>query len=154
MKTPLELASGALESAYGMFRIDLEALPEEAFGRHFGGKSRTVADIVHEVVLVNDHICLSIEQKPLWEFPKGWITAPEGSRSKGAVLEAVDKSRIQVLQTVQGLTEGDLAREVVTEWGPTDVYERCRFMAWHVTYHSGQLNFIQTLLGDDQWHWN
>lgn len=43
--------------------------------------------------------------------------------------------------------------ETVTEHGETDRSERCRFIALHVWYHSGQLNFIQTLLGDDDWHW-
>lgn len=31
--------------------------------------------------------------------------------------------------------------------------KQVRFMAVPLWYHSGQLNFIQTLLGDDEWHW-
>jgi hypothetical protein len=26
-------------------------------------------------------------------------------------------------------------------------------VVWHTMYHSGQLNFIQTLWGDDAFHW-
>jgi hypothetical protein len=148
-----EMAMASLKSAFGMFLKDLEALPEEGFDRCFGGKARTVADIVHEVNMVNDHIGLTIRGEDLFPWPEGWITAPEEQRTKATVIEAFKTSSERIVATVQDFSEEQMAEPITTEHGETNRYERCRFMALHAWYHSGQLNFIQTLLGDDGWHW-
>ncbi|MBI1334017.1 MAG: hypothetical protein GC165_14185 [Armatimonadetes bacterium] len=147
------IAFNALKSACGIFLKDLEALPEEAFCKSFGGKARTVADIVHEVNMVNDHIGLTIRGEELFEWPDGWITAPPELNSKQAVVDSFKKSSEKILATVEGYSEAEMLEPIQSDGSETNRFERCRFMALHLWYHSGQLNFIQTLLGDDGWHW-
>ena len=149
-----EAALKGLQGAFHMFRADLEALPDDAFDKRFGDKVRTVADIVYEVNLVNDHIGLTLRREPLFDWPEGgWITAPEDRRAKIVVLASLDESSERILKMVEAMSPEALAAKVTTEHGETDGFERCRFMALHLWYHSGQLNFVQTLLGDDGWHW-
>ena len=153
---PIDLPStvaNSLKGACGIFLKDLRALPEDSFGRSFGGKTRTVADIVHEVNLVQDHMGLTIRGEELFDWPEGWITAPENQRTKEAVISAFEKSSAQILETVEGLTYQDLERKIINEHGEQNVFHLCRHMTLHLWYHSGQLNFIQTILGDDAWHW-
>ncbi len=152
----IDLAEAAVKDLKGSFRmllLDLENLPEAAFDQKFGGKTRTVADIVHEVNLVNDHVGLTIRGEELFDWPEGWITAPEGQKSKEGVITAFKTSSDRIMEMVQGFAPVDMARKVTTDRGETTVMERCRFMALHAWYHSGQLNFIQTLNGDDGWYW-
>lgn len=139
--------------ACAIIESDLNALPPEAFDRCFGGKARTVADIMCEVNLVNDDVARSMRGEACVEWPEGWITAPEGQRTKEAVIAAFSASADAIKAQIDGYTEADLDRPVTTEHGETTIRERCRFMVLHMFYHSGQLNFIQTLLGDDVWHW-
>lgn len=136
------------------FLKDLKALPEEAFTHPFGGKARYVADIVYEVNLVNDHIGMVIRNEEPFDWPEGgWIKAPSEFAGKDHIVGAFEQSWARIQATADALTEADLVTTVDTEWGPRTREERVRFMAWHVGYHDGQLNFIQTLLGDDVWHW-
>jgi len=148
-----ETALKGLESAVRIFSKDLAAMPESAFTQNFGGKSRTVADIVSEVNLVNDHVGLTLRGEPLFDWPEGWIIAPDNLRSKAAVIESFESSSQKILDTIRKITQEDMARKVTTEYGDTDAFERCRFMTLHLWYHSGQLNYIQTMLGDDNWNW-
>lgn len=150
---PREIALKGLQSSTGMFAKDLEALPAEAFAMHFGGKSRTVADIVHEVNLVNEHIRQAMVGGPGFEWPEGWIKAPADLQEKDAVIASYKETIDRLMATVEGFTEEQWAEKMTTERGETDRFERCRFISMHLWYHSGQLNFIQTLLGDDDWHW-
>jgi len=153
---PIDLPSTvtkSLRNSFDLFRKDLNALPEDAFDRSFGGKTRTVADIVHEVNLVQDHIGLTIRGEELFDWPEGWITAPENQRTKEAVIAAFEKSSALILATIEGLSFGDLERKIINEHGEQNVFDLCRQMTVHLWYHSGQLNFIQTILGDDVWHW-
>jgi len=142
-----------LRRAFEMFAKDLEALPEEAFDKRFGPKVRTVADIVTEVNMVNDHIILTILGKELFEWPEGWIKAPENCRTKADVIAAFEKSSQSALSTIESFSPEQLSQKVQTEHGETTIAERAEFIAWHVGYHSGQLNYVQTLMGDDDWHW-
>ncbi|MEQ1821172.1 MAG: DinB family protein [Fimbriimonadaceae bacterium] len=146
--------SDSLKRACGIFLQDLQALPEEAFDKSFGRKTRTVADIVYEVNLVNDHIAMNIRGEEALPFPdEGWIKAPEDFRTKEAVIAGFQKSSQTIIATAEGFSEVQLEETVKTERGESTRTDRIRFMALHLWYHSGQLNFIQTLMGDDGWHW-
>lgn len=149
----LPRAIKGLKSAFSIYEKDLQALPEDAFAKSLGGKARSVADITHEVCLVNDHIGMTMRGEELFEWPEGWITAPVELQTKEACISVFQASAAKTLATVEAWSDEDLKVKVQTEHGETDREERCRFMALHLWYHSGQLNFVQTLLGDDDWHW-
>lgn len=144
----------ALASSCQVFLKDLQALPEDAFDKKFGPNTRTVADIVYEVNLVNEHVRMTICGEEPFEWPdEGWIKAPEDFRKKDAVVAAFELTTQKLINSVEAFTIEQLEGKVTTERGETDRYERCRFITLHMWYHGGQLNFIQTLLGDTAWHW-
>ena len=148
------LAVEGLKSACRMMRQDLDAFPEEAFDLKFGPKTRTVADLVYEITLVNDHIGMVMREEKSFDWPEGgWITAPEGLRSKAEAIRAFARSSERTCETVESFTMEEFVSPLQTEEGETTRFERCRFMTLHLWYHSGQFNYIQTLLGDDTWHW-
>jgi len=149
-----KVALGGLKGAFGIFLKDLNALPDEAFENNFGGKTRTVADIVYEVNLVNDHVGMVMRGEEPFIWPEGgWITAPKEFTTKAVIVKAFEDSSQKILATVEAFEPGEIEAPLETEDGITDRFERCRFMTLHVWYHSGQLNYVQTLLGDDGWHW-
>lgn len=147
-------AARGLKNACAIFLKDLQALPEEAFTKSFGPSVRTVADIVYEVNLVNDHVGMVLRGEEPFDWPdSGWIKAPEDFQTKETVMKGFEESSRRIVETASSFTPQDLERKVQTERGETTVAERCQFMTVHLWYHCGQLNFIQTLLGDDVWHW-
>ncbi len=148
-------ATKTVRGAFRLFLIDLNALPEEAFHQKFGAKTRTVADIVREVNMVNDHVGMTIRGEEPFVWPDaGWIVAPTEWTTKALVIAAFEESSSKIIETVAAFSEEDLEKTVPSDGGgEATIRSRCQFMALHTWYHSGQLNFIQTLLGDDGWHW-
>jgi hypothetical protein len=148
------IATNSLKGACRVFLQDLQALPDDAFDKCFGGKARTVADIVFEVNLVNDHIGMLMRGEEAFPWPdEGWIKAPADFRTKEAVVDAFQKSSERIVATAESFTSEEFEEVIKTDDRETNRFERCRFMTLHLWYHSGQLNFIQTLLGDDGWNW-
>jgi hypothetical protein len=138
-----------------MVKQDLEALPAEAYNKSFGGVARTVADFVYEAKLVNDHVAMVMRCEEPFPWPEDkWITAPADFRTKDEVTAGFAKSSQSLIETVEAFSVEDFDSPLPTDEGETTRAERCRFMELHLWYHSGQLNFIQTLLGDAEWHWN
>jgi hypothetical protein len=142
-----------LRRVFSFFLTDLENLPEDVFSRSLGGKARTVADIVQEINLTNDYLRLSLLGEPVFDWPKGWVFAPEEVRTKEAVIHSFKTSSEQVIQAVEQMSLEALEETIQTEHEEATRAEHCRSMIVHLWYHSGQLNFIQTLLGDDELHW-
>lgn len=100
-----DVAASMVEDALGIFRADLEALPEEAFERDWGADARGPADLAYEVALVNDHVCLTLRGEPLFDWPAGWLRAPEGWRTKAEAIAGFERSAQGVMHTVRNLSE-------------------------------------------------
>jgi hypothetical protein len=148
-------AVSGLKGIFRLFLIDLESLPDVAYTRQLGPKTRTVADIVYEVNLVNDHVGMVIRGEEPFSWPEGdWIKAPVGFNTKDKVVGAFKSSSDRFVATAESFTSEQFDETIKTEEGETTRFDRCRFVTLHTWYHSGQLNFIQTLLGDDAWHWD
>ncbi len=148
------IAAKELRSASKRFLQDLDALPESVFTQRFGSATRTVADIVYEVNLVDDHVGMVIRGEEPFTWPDElWIKAPESFRTKDDIVNAFSKSSGKMIRTIESFSPEELQAAIRIEDGETTRLERCRFVTWHINYHSGQLNFIQTLLGDDAMHW-
>jgi uncharacterized damage-inducible protein DinB len=144
-----------LKRACEMYMQDLEALPADSYTKKFGGKARTIADFTYETILVNDHIGMVIRGEEPFKWPEGgYIFAPEDFDTKEKVMAAFQKSCDKIIATFEAFSTEELEETITTEDGETTRFERCRFMMLHLWYHFGQLNFIQTLLGDDGWHWH
>lgn len=147
-------AVSVVKGACTILLKDIKSMPEEAFTKSFGPETRTAADIIYEVILVNDHIGMVIRGEDPFEWPDGgWIKAPAEFCTKEIILTSFENSSAKTIATVEAFTGEDLSSTVETEHGQTTKFERCQFMALHMWYHSGQLNFIQTLLGDGKWNW-
>lgn len=151
----LESATRSFDQISGMFLKDLDALPQDAFTRHFGGKARTVADIVFEVNDVNDYFGASLrgEKTPEWDMDRGWLRAPEDFNKKEDVIAAFKASTSRLKDTIASFTSEQLDTPIPGEPNGRTYYSRIMFLGMHMMYHSGQLNFAQTILGDDEWHW-
>lgn len=154
----MDFHSSALNSvtaSYKNFLNDLEALPEDVFTKKFGEKTRTVADIVYEVLLVNDHVGMVMRGEEPFPWPDDpWIYAPAEFNNKEAIIEAVKASSDKIVGTIKAFTPEQIMESLETEHGPSTRFQRCQFINLHMWYHGGQLNFIQSMLGDDVWHWN
>jgi uncharacterized damage-inducible protein DinB len=154
----VNLKAAAIRGLKGSSRMilqDLAALPEDAFDKSFGEKTRTVADMIFEVNLVNDHVGMVIRGEEPFAWPEdGYVKAPPDFRGKELVIAAFEESSERIIATVEAFSEAHVEEIIEVDGQDTTRFDRCQFVIRHMWYHSGQLNFIQTLLGDDGWHWS
>jgi hypothetical protein len=153
----MDTKDATLQSVTRVFRFflqDLENLPEGAFEKSLGGKARTVADIAYEVRLTNERLCRDLSGQPSTDSPSARTIAPDDLRTKEAAITSFRASSEQVLRLIERLSPEELEEVVPGVLGEASRADHCRAMTVHLWYHSGQLNFIQTLLGDSEIHWS
>ena len=59
-----------------------------------------------------------------------------------------------VCRAIDTFSEADLGKEVAMPWGAKfPAMVAILLPTSHMTYHDGQINYIQTLFGDAEFHW-
>jgi hypothetical protein len=81
------------------------------------------------------------------------VRVPEEYTGKEQLLEMLNASLDRMAEGIAAASDEQLAEPSGPEEGAWPRSEFCRLAGVHLWYHSGQINYIQTMLGDDQWHW-
>ncbi len=143
------------ERAYRLLVNDLNALAQERHHASPGGCARSALNIVAECAMVNQYIAEYLTtgkaERPSPEQRAAHLASFDTSEKALAYLE---KATQQLLEAIGALDEamlGDVSDQPLRR--PMSRFAVAELPAVHMSYHDGQLNYIQTLHGDDQMHW-
>jgi len=134
---------------------DLGFIPADKMTVSPMGKARTPVDFTAECAGFNFMVAKTLA---------GEAIQPRSDEERQAYYASLDtydkavvefKKSVEALKTgLEGATEEHLFSETTTPWGMTVTVYRLLTMAMgHMMYHDGQINYIQSLYGDDQNHW-
>jgi uncharacterized damage-inducible protein DinB len=128
--------------------LNLDALTEAQRAESAGSVARTPYDFTYEVVVVNRRMAQRLrgEDPGPWTF-QGFVTAPEDFKNLESAKAAIFSSMQEVAANV-----GDPARMIQTSEGPEPAIGVINFVIAHTSYHFGQLALLQSLGGDNVFH--
>jgi len=143
-----------IEKMAAYFEKDVFAIPDERYSASIGGVTRSPADIVYEVAVVNNRLATRLSGgDPGPPAQDGWITAPAEYQHKPDSLEMFKHSIKNLLDACDGLSEADMDRTYQLPMGEMKPKDLLGLATVHVSYHLGQLNLIQAFYGDNEVHW-
>ena len=153
----LSLTSYLQESTMRAQRLltnDLKALPAEKHTACPGGEGRTPINIVAECAAVNgfiaEYLTTGKMERPPREQREAFLNSFDTAEKVLTFLEEQTQRLVEALGNLDVNTLGDM---VDGPMGPTPRLALAQLPATHMMYHDGQLNYIQTLRGDDLFHW-
>jgi len=151
MPSILGIAKGGTMRQAELIVKDAKYIPEERFAFCPAGCAKTAKDILAEIASGNVMLGAAIAQEgPDEEFTKRVAQATTLEVLGKLVIESAEKA----CRVMDSLSEADLDREVTMPWGAKFRIGEAIFLPIsHMTYHDGQINYIQTLLGDSKFHW-
>ncbi|MBS1715157.1 MAG: hypothetical protein JST30_12555 [Armatimonadetes bacterium] len=138
-----------------LFGSDLRSMSDDDLAACCGGASRCGFDFVYEMVGFFDTFAGLLTDGPSQiEGPQGgWVRAPKDFCLKAPALEALRIHAEKFTAAVQNY-QGDFVADVFpSPVGPFTPLGMANLAVWHTMYHSGQLNYIQTVRGDVDFHW-
>lgn len=149
-----EHAQKAISGAGARYSQDLKALTDEHFSNSPGGTARTPADFTYEVVMINQRIAKRLRGEDPGPFNfEGWMTAPPEFGMRDEAVQKFDASISEIVDALEKTPEDQMLRTIVTPSGETSPFDIVTFCAMHINYHDAQLNYVQSLLGDMEMHW-
>lgn len=149
------LGKGIKEAGEAFVR-DLDAMPQEVLEKSPGGVARAPFDYSYEIALINRRITKRLrgEDPGPWQFADvKWVRADSEYRDKNKMLELVKQSFEDLLAAWDDFDEANLQTPIQLPKGETTALELATMAFSHCVYHDGQLNYAQSISGDDEMHW-
>lgn len=133
---------------------DLESLTTDQLAACPGGAARKGADFSYEVAVVNKRVAARLrgDDPGPWPF-EAWATAPESEASQEALIALITDSVEEVVTALRNLSEEDLFAPMMLGENETTKFKLASMVLIHLSYHDGQLNYLQSLNGDGEIHW-
>ncbi len=152
----MESAVKAIEQASKVYLNDLEAMTERQLLESAGGNARVPVDFTFEVALINRRIAarLAGQEPPAMPEVDGWLVAPDELRSKQGISLYLKSACEELTEAAKAIPEAESGKMVGTPGSERPAFALAQFAAMHTMYHDAQLNFIQSLNGDLEMHWN
>lgn len=144
-----------IQFAQQLFSADVKSMSHSELAANCGGQSRCGYDFIYELCGFFATFGKLLSDAPGdIEGPNGeWVRAPKEFQDKGSSLESLNNAAndfITTLQCYKGRFTSDVFESPV---GPFTPLGMANLAVWHMMYHSGQLNYIQTVNGDTAFHW-
>jgi hypothetical protein len=112
------------------------------------GEGRTIYDQIHECAQVNRRFGVILTGGT----PGDWEPEPKYSSPQEAI-EDLSSSATELAAIVRGLDDEVLGREFTTKRGTMTGSEIVSIALGNMNYHGGQINLIQLMLGDEEFHY-
>lgn len=146
MKALIAATNHAVEMLYEAVR----RMPEDKITWKPLDMGRSVLDQLQECATTGDFFLVHLDES---HVPKH--SSYEESMADRQALDTVDKcyaatkeSTARVVAAIASLKPDQLGVKKQLPWGEFTVGEIAAFHQWNLTYHLGQINYIQTLYGD------
>jgi hypothetical protein len=134
---------------------DLSHIPQDKLNEIPMGVARPPLEFTAECIGFNSFVAKIVSGV---EFAR---RTPEEREAFFKSIDTFDKAKAgledsvnELVGALSALDDEGLAKEVATPWGATmTAFALAHTAASHMSYHDGQINYIQALYGDGEIHW-
>ena len=134
----------------------IEALPADKQDWSPGPPARSALAQLQEIAVAPGlHKLLVLGEELSPQFHMSIQAEARKLTTVAAAKEAAQKSTADLCDLILSFPDDQLDKEVTLPFGPGMVFTLADILGldyWNMTYHLGQINYIQTLLGDTQMH--
>lgn len=118
--------------------------------------SRTAVHLVAHCALTNNSLAELIHSSESDPFPEDFFKVlfakEKGYKDRDVVVQLLRTSLADALTALDNLKEGDLERMTSGPMGPMPVSFWASIFGRHLVTHIGQLEYLQTIWGDEDFH--
>lgn len=151
-----EQLNGWLQGVTKMYVSDIQAIPDDKWAANFGGCSRPPSTLTADAIGFLFWVTMAIKAGGTPTTPEGAIEQLEAAcATKAGAVEMMEKASKGLSEALTGASDDTLIKKATAPWGMEDsLYSLAQMAVSHIWYHDGQLNYIQCLMGDADYHWH
>lgn len=116
--------------------------------------AREVMDQLRECIVANRKWTEILKTRKYANLgPTVWEQVEAECTTLDKVTEKLKESAAALVTAIEAIPDDETADTIETEWGLYSLADCCLHAYWNMTYHEGQINYIQTLYGDEDEHY-
>ncbi len=146
------LVSG-IEKGAARLKADLLAIPAAAAVTAQAEGARTPVNIVAECGVLSGYLAEKLRDHSYTLDHDLMVETTQKYDTVDAALHCLADGTSKLVSAIQTLDEHSLQAEVDLFGRKWSLFELCALNITHLSYHDGQLNYIQMLNGDAENHW-
>ena len=146
---------GWLAGLTDMYTKDVKAIPEDKWHATHGGCTKSASELTADAIGMLDWTTEALKGNVV-EVTESYVGGPlkEACATKEGTVAKLASSSAAFSVALAGASDEALNSMVTPPWKmDAPLYILANIAVSHLWYHDGQLNYIQSLLGDDQVHW-
>ncbi|MBC8135577.1 MAG: DinB family protein [Fibrella sp.] len=137
----------------------LRNIPDDRLSWKPADSTRTVIEQLQECATVNQNWAIAIRERgfsvgsPDSAELRAFMDAFMGTRESCA--ETIERSTSALIVAINGVSEEETGRRINIDTikpGTITLAEACFYSYWHMSYHEGQINLLQSIYGDNAHH--
>lgn len=148
--------SGWLEGLTDMYTKDIKAIPDDKWDATFGGCSKSANVATCDTLAMLDWTTEALKGNMVEIDEESYVTdaVKAACATKEGACAYLASSTAAFAGALNAASDEALNTVVTPPWKmPAPLFILANIAVSHVWYHDGQLNYIQTLLGDEKVHW-
>lgn len=131
------------------------AIPKDKLEWTPGGKARSTISILQECAGFPQWLMFAIENRrmPTEDEARGWQnTLLKEANSVEAITDILNKETNKLCSFFEKYPDSKLTDQMTFPWGTYTMAGTFGFHYWNNSYHLGQINYLQLILGDTEMH--
>jgi hypothetical protein len=137
----------------GMCESDIAAIPDDKWTATHGGCTRTCGAMIADTV-TNLNWTTGVLKGEESDAYSHMATLALEYEDKAKAIAGLNEASAALGAALAAASDERLNESVMAPWQmPAPVFMLAQIAVSHVWYHDGQLNYVQTVLGDDKVHW-
>ena len=135
------------------FANGIAFVPQEKRNWKPAATSRSAQDILAHTTYWNLFFTRLLRGEGSWDVAEdAWTRSTKELKDSEQAKKLAEKSAKDLSIAIEKLSPQDLGKEVDLPWGKQTLQGVALSGLWHLTYHVGQLFYMQTMLGDTEDH--
>jgi hypothetical protein len=134
---------------------DIRAIPEDKWNTTYGGVTKSACDVTADAVSLLVWTTEALKGNVIeTDEPDARLRVASGCGTKEGAIASLNGACQAFAAALADASDEALNQTVMPPWKmPAPLFMMAHIAVSHIWYHDGQLNYIQTLLGDDKVHW-
>ncbi len=147
--------SGWLQGLTGMYTADINAIPADKWEATFGGCTRSACEVTADAIALMKWTTATLGGNMPAQYDQDTMGGVKAEcATKEAAVVTLHAASAEFAAALSGASDEALNTVVTPPWQmEAPLFMICQIAVSHLWYHDGQLNYIQSLLGDDKVHW-
>ncbi len=147
--------NGWLQALTHMYQADIQAIPEDKWTATFGGCSKPCSSLTADAVGFLFWMTKAIKESGTPTIDADAMGKLEADcATKDGATAMLQKGSTALSEALMAASEETLTTIATAPWQmDAPIFSLAQIAVSHIWYHDGQLNYIQSMLGDGEYHW-